>query len=92
MATKEKTKAKEEVYEPTGKKIFVEFYESELPELGLDKTAKRREVSNAIRKKIGMEELKTIRSSKKRALKEKLGLPDTATQKDIDEAMMKKLE
>lgn len=78
--------------ESEDKKIYVIFHKSDLPKLGLKKTAKARELANYIRKKIGLSELTTIRSSKRKELIEKLGLSEDASQKDINDAMMEKLE
>ena len=86
---KQNSKTNEETED---KKIYVIFHKSELPKLGLKTTAKARELANYLRKKVGLPELTTIRSSKKRLLIEKLGLDEDASQKDINDAMAERLE
>ena len=90
MAKEKQSKTKEEKVED--KKTYINFFESEMSklrsELGLGKEAKRGEISNAIRKKLGMEERKAVRLGKRQALIKKLGLDDDATQKDINDAVM----
>jgi len=86
--TKNQTSKTEEVED---KKTFINFFESEMSimciNLGIGEEAERGEISNAIRKKLGMTERKTQGSNKRNALIKKLKLDDDATQSDINEAV-----
>ena len=90
------TKESKKVSGELGKRVAIVFYENEMPKIAvglkIDKDSRPREISNAIRKFAGVPEVQTVRSSKRRELKLALGLPEDATQTEINEAMMKKLQ
>lgn len=96
MAKENKTKESKEVSGDLGKRVAIVFYENEMSKIAqglkIDKDARPREISNVIRKLAGVPEIQTVRSSKRRELKVALGLPEDATQTEINEAMMKKLQ
>lgn len=85
---KGKTKTKQAVSED--RKLITTFYESELEYLGLKSDAHPIELATVVRAKFGIPA--RVKQTKRKELKEKLGLPADATQKDINEAMIKKLE
>lgn len=89
----EKQKAKvENTEKKSTKKCYIIFQEQELEKFGIGKTPRPRDVGNLIRKKFGLPELATIRSSKKRELVEALDLNSDATQAEINQAMLEKLK
>ena len=96
MSKTEKAKVETKVDSELGKRVAIVFYENEMPKIAtglkLDKDCRPRDMSNAIRKLAGVPEIQTVRSSKRRELKLALGLPEDATQTDINNAMMKKLQ
>lgn len=96
MTKETESKTKVNTTTDLGKRVAFVFYENEIPKLvaglKLPKDTRPRDVSNAIRKIAGVPELQTVRSSKRRELKIALGLSEDATQTDINEAMMKKLQ
>lgn len=85
-----KTKRKVEQKETSNKRISVGFFESEKHYFGLDADASNKDIGKAIRKKFDMPE--PVKHTKRKELKEALELPDDATQKEINEAMLKRIK
>jgi hypothetical protein len=87
--TKEKN-IKEETNKVKDKRLFPVFYTSELKYFNLNEDARPLEVATVIREKFEMP-IRT-KQTKTSELKKKLGLSKDATQKEINEAILKKLK
>lgn len=91
MAKTKQNKEKPEVGE-LGKRVAIVFFENEMPDivkgLKLDKGARPKEVSNAIRKLVGVPEVTITKATKRKAVIEKLGLSADASQKEINQAIL----
>ena len=85
----EEKKAEEKPVEAKPKtKFSVRINASDLEKLGIE-TRESREVTKAIRKKLGLPE-STRAPGKNAKLKAELGLPETATFREVRDALVKK--